>query len=136
MILTDIVSGDCAVRTGNYLSRDRGLQTRFFRYCPTPKSLACVASVPAQAKCYVSRASEDSGRAKIGARAKKGKENLRWHATHSTSLARERLPRRLITKSLAARVHCTILSIQKARCFNFRAQGRTNSRDYTNQSLN
>ena len=27
-----------------------------------------------QAKCYVSRASEDSGRAKIGARAKKEKE--------------------------------------------------------------
>ena len=27
-----------------------------------------------RAKCYVSRASEDSGRAKIGARAKKGKE--------------------------------------------------------------
>ena len=27
--------------------------------------LACVASVPVRAKCYVSRASEDSGRAKI-----------------------------------------------------------------------
>ena len=37
-------------------------------------SLACVASVPVRAKCYVSRASEDSSRAKIGARAKKGKE--------------------------------------------------------------
>ena len=32
------------------------------------------ASIPVRAKCYVSRASEDSGRAKIGARAKKGKE--------------------------------------------------------------
>ena len=38
------------------------------------KHLACVASVPVRAKCYVSRASEDSSRAKIGARAKKGKE--------------------------------------------------------------
>ena len=36
--------------------------------------LACVASVPVRAKCYVLRASEDSSRAKIGARAKKGKE--------------------------------------------------------------
>ena len=36
--------------------------------------IACVASVPVRAKCYVSRASEDSSRAKIGARAKKGKE--------------------------------------------------------------
>ena len=36
--------------------------------------VACVASVPVRAKCCVSRASEDSSRAKIGARAKKGKE--------------------------------------------------------------
>ena len=36
--------------------------------------IACVASVPVRAKCYVSRASEDSSRTKIGARAKKGKE--------------------------------------------------------------
>ena len=32
--------------------------------------LACVASVPVRAKCCVSRACEDSGRAKFGARAK------------------------------------------------------------------
>ena len=36
--------------------------------------LACVASVPVRAKCYVSRASDDSGRVKIGARGKKRKE--------------------------------------------------------------
>ena len=30
------------------------------------KLLACVASVPVRAKCYVSGASEDSGRVKIG----------------------------------------------------------------------
>ena len=36
--------------------------------------IACVASVPVRAKCYVLRTSEDSSRAKIGARAKKGKE--------------------------------------------------------------
>ena len=36
--------------------------------------LACAASVPMQVKSYVSRVSEDSGRAKIGARAKKEKE--------------------------------------------------------------
>ena len=42
--------------------------------CRTCATLACVASVPVRAKCYVSRASEDSSRAKIGARAKKGKE--------------------------------------------------------------
>ena len=35
--------------------------------------VACVASVPVRAKCYVSRASEVSGRAKIGAGEKKGK---------------------------------------------------------------
>ena len=40
----------------------------------TLMGLACVASVPVRAKCFVSRASEDSSRAKIGARAKKGKE--------------------------------------------------------------
>ena len=40
----------------------------------TKRLIACVASVPVRAKCYVSRASEDSSRAKIGARAKKGKE--------------------------------------------------------------
>ena len=47
------------------------------------------------------RASKDSGRAKIEARAKKEKEqggggNLRSHATHSTLLVRERLLRRLL----------------------------------------
>ena len=61
-------------------------------------SIACVGSVPVRAECYVSRASEDSGRAKNGARAKKGKEqNLRSHVTHSTSLPRERLLRRLLS---------------------------------------
>ena len=85
--------------------------------------VACVASVPFQAKCYVSRASEDSGHAKIGARARMEKEqvgahplpapfpfllspqfsrdqNLRSHATHSTSLARVHLLRRLVFFSL------------------------------------
>ena len=37
-------------------------------------NVACVASVPVRAKCCVSRARENSGRAKIGARGKKGKE--------------------------------------------------------------
>ena len=68
--------------------------------------LACVASVPVRAKCYVSRGSEDSGCAKIGAVKKEEKEgegdqNLCSRATHSTSLARERLLHRL------QRVHVT-----------------------------
>ena len=37
-------------------------------------AVACVASVPVRAKCCVSRASEDSSRAKTWARAKTGKE--------------------------------------------------------------
>ena len=41
-------------------------------------NLACVASVPVRAKCYASCASDDSGRAKIGARAKKGKLEGEW----------------------------------------------------------
>ena len=46
--------------------------------CSSLLRVACEASVPVRAKCYVSRESEDSGRAKIGARAKKGKEGEGW----------------------------------------------------------
>ena len=64
------------------------------------KIIACAASVPVRAKspakCYVSHASEDSSRAKIGARAKKFRvTRIFTRATHSSSFARERLLRRL-----------------------------------------
>ena len=51
-----------------------------------PWLVACVASVPVRAKCYVPRASEDSSRAKIVARAKKEKVAT-WNFARTGTLA-------------------------------------------------
>ena len=53
------------------------------------RDLACVASVPVRAKCHMSRASEDSGRVKIEARAKMWKEQGGGTGTLATQAIRD-----------------------------------------------